>query len=121
MKTGEEVARARGLKFEEYDGGVPAEAFAKVGLPLIVRCAGCQETMAFPTALVDDEGRTWCDDCAGEEPENPMQAFVVELVRSLSIDERKAVFESPEWLAIDESKRRGFLETLEKAGSSVRG
>lgn len=117
MKTGEDVARARGLKFEDYKDGVPAEAFANVGLPLIVHCTGCEETLSFPASLVDADGRIWCEDCGDpslEEPPDLLLAFIAGLVASLSAEERKAAFESPEWLAIDEGKRGEFLAALEK-------
>lgn len=44
-----------------------AEEFAKAGLPLIVQCKTCYQTMAFPTATVDREGYCYCSECANED------------------------------------------------------
>lgn len=43
--------------------------FAKHGIPMVVRCTCCEMTMAAPSAWIDDEGYTYCSDCAKIEEE----------------------------------------------------
>ena len=38
--------------------------FSKHSLPMVVRCACCEMTMALPSAYIDDDGYTFCSDCA---------------------------------------------------------
>lgn len=58
----EERAREAGIVLEDP---IPGQVFFDLGLNIIVRCTGCQMTMALPSCYVDDEGHTWCRDCAG--------------------------------------------------------
>ena len=44
---------------------IPGDWFAKHGIPMIVRCNCCDMTMATPSAYLDDEGYTYCSECAG--------------------------------------------------------
>lgn len=37
---------------------------ATAGLPMVVKCTGCTMTMVGAGALIDAQGRCWCDDCA---------------------------------------------------------
>lgn len=34
-------------------------------IPMIVRCCCCEMSMASPSAWIDDDGYTYCGDCAG--------------------------------------------------------
>lgn len=57
---------------EEYglempEGIIPGSWFSEHGLPMIVRCTCCNSTMSSPSALIDEEGYTYCGGCAGEE------------------------------------------------------
>lgn len=65
MKSFFEYVRARGIDIPE--GNIPGEWFSKHGYPMVVRCACCEMTMAIPSAWIDDEGYTYCGDCAGIE------------------------------------------------------
>lgn len=51
---------------EMPSGDIPGTWFAENGLPMIVRCACCDMTMALPFAWVDRDGYTLCGGCAGE-------------------------------------------------------
>lgn len=63
MKSFEEYAKDR---FDDVpEDVIPGEWFAKHGLPMVVRCACCEMTMALPSAWIDDYGYTLCSDCAG--------------------------------------------------------
>ena len=62
MKSFYEYVRARGIEIPK--GNIPGEWFAKHGYPMIVRWSCCEMTMAIPSCFVDDEGYTFCSDCA---------------------------------------------------------
>jgi hypothetical protein len=60
---------ARDYVFEEMGikipkGEIDGSWFALNHLPMVVTCACCRETMALPTALVDDDGFVYCYRCA---------------------------------------------------------
>ena len=63
MKSFFEYVRERGIDIPE--GNIPGEWFRNHGYPMVVRCACCEMTMAIPSAFIDDEGYTYCPDCAG--------------------------------------------------------
>lgn len=66
LKTFEEWVRDRfneELPKEEING----VWFSEKGLPMIVRCACCEMTMALPNAMVDEYGYTICASCAESE------------------------------------------------------
>ena len=63
MVSFKEYVEARGIEIPE--GNISGEWFSKYGYPMVVRCACCEMTMAIPSAYVDDEGYTYCADCAG--------------------------------------------------------
>lgn len=48
-------------------GTVNSSWFFENGLPMIVECTCCGSTMVLPSAMIDDEGLTYCRSCAGEE------------------------------------------------------
>ena len=64
MKTFENYIRDR-YNVEMPKGNIPGEWFMKSSFPMVVKCACCEMTMASPCAWVDDEGYTYCADCAG--------------------------------------------------------
>ena len=43
---------------------IPGDWFVKHSLPMVVRCACCEMTMALPSAYVNNDGYTFCSDCA---------------------------------------------------------
>ena len=47
------------------EGNISGEWCMKSSLPMGVKCTCCEMTMASPTAWVDDEGYTFCGECAG--------------------------------------------------------
>lgn len=49
------------------DGNIPGDWFSKHGFPMVVRCSCCDMTMAIPSAWIDDDGYTYCSDCADVE------------------------------------------------------
>ena len=62
------------ISFEQYlkdrnievpEGNVTGDWFAHHGYPMVVRCCCCEMSMAIFSAWVDDEGYTYCGDCAG--------------------------------------------------------
>ena len=62
---------ARQFIFEEMgiqmpEGNISGEWFAENHLPMIVKCAYCETSMALPSALVDNDGTIYCHNCAGE-------------------------------------------------------
>lgn len=50
-------------------GNISGTWFAENGFPMIVACSCCGMTMASPSAWIDDDGYTYCSDCAGIEEE----------------------------------------------------
>lgn len=55
------------LGTEMPHGNISGDWFVKYGIPLIVRCRCCDMTMAIPSAWIDDEGYTYCANCADIE------------------------------------------------------
>lgn len=47
-------------------GNISGAWFSENGFPMVVQCTCCGMTMASPSALIDDEGYTFCTTC-GEE------------------------------------------------------
>lgn len=60
---------AKKWNLEMPKGNISGAWFVKNGIPMIVRCSCCDMTMASPSAWVDDEGYTYCSDCAGVNEE----------------------------------------------------
>lgn len=46
------------------EGNISGEWFQKNFIPMVVRCACCDMTMASPSAWVDEDGYTFCGNCA---------------------------------------------------------
>lgn len=57
------------LDLEMPKGNVPGSWFADNRIPMVVRCCCCDMTMTSPSAWIDDEGYTYCGDCANVEEE----------------------------------------------------
>jgi len=51
-------------QLEMPQGNISGEWFSQNGIPMVVRCSCCGMTMASPSAWIDDEGYTFCSDCA---------------------------------------------------------
>ena len=51
------------------EGNIPGSWFAENGICMVVRCSCCGMTMASPSAWIDDDGDTYCADCADIEEE----------------------------------------------------
>lgn len=49
------------------EGDIPGSWFVENDIPMVVDCSCCEMTMASPSAWVDDEGYTYCADCADIE------------------------------------------------------
>ena len=56
-------------KIEIPKGNISGAWFFENHLPMIVECCCCGMTMASPSAWIDEEGYTYCSDCAGIEEE----------------------------------------------------
>lgn len=59
--------RTRGVTMPQ--GTVPSTWFYENDFPMVVRCCCCDMSMALPSAWVDDQGYTYCSDCAGVDEE----------------------------------------------------
>lgn len=57
------------LNVEMPKDNISGSWFYDNGIPMIVRCCCCDMTMASPSAWIDDEGYTYCADCADIEEE----------------------------------------------------
>ena len=44
-------------------GQIDGEWFLKNDLPMVVECRLCGSTMLLPSAMVDDDGYTYCTHC----------------------------------------------------------
>lgn len=66
MKSFDEYVRER-FHEEMPKGNISGAWFAEHHIPMIVRCCCCEMTMASPSAWIDDNGYTYCSDCAGDE------------------------------------------------------
>lgn len=64
MKSFSEYIESKGYP-KMPEGNVPARWFMENFLPMMVRCSCCDMTMASPSAWIDDNGYTFCADCAG--------------------------------------------------------
>ena len=67
MKSFYDYAKQRGIEVPEKE--ISGAWFSQHGFPMVVRCACCEMTMALPSAWIDDEGYTFCTDCAEVEEE----------------------------------------------------
>ena len=68
MKSFFEYVKEKGIEIPEKT--IPGSWFREHGYPMVVRCSCCEMTMAIPSAWIDDEGYTYCGDCADVEEEN---------------------------------------------------
>ena len=48
---------------EMPQGEVPGSWFTQHHLPMIVQCTCCHSTMALPSAMIDENGYTYCPSC----------------------------------------------------------
>ena len=46
------------------EGSIPSAWFSENHIPMVVACCCCGMTMASPSAWIDDEGYTYCGECA---------------------------------------------------------
>lgn len=49
----------------DLTGEISFDVFAKCGLPPIVSCCSCGETMVVTSCFVDTEMDVYCESCAG--------------------------------------------------------
>jgi len=57
------IRENRGVEMPQ--GTISSEWFQENRIPMVVRCTCCGMTMASPSAWIDDEGYTYCTQCAG--------------------------------------------------------
>ena len=55
------------MGIEMPKGNVSGEWFYQNHIVMVVRCCCCGMTMASPSAWIDDDGYTYCSDCADIE------------------------------------------------------
>ena len=53
------------LNIEMPNGNIGGEWFANNNLPMIVQCTCCEMTMALPSAMINDAGIIFCQNCVG--------------------------------------------------------
>ena len=46
------------------EGTIPGSWFSENHIPMVVACCCCGMTMASPSAWIDDDGYTYCGECA---------------------------------------------------------
>lgn len=63
-----EYLKKRNIKLPE-GSSIPGSWFGENGIAMIVECTCCGMTMASPSAFIDEDGHTYCADCAGAEEE----------------------------------------------------
>ena len=63
MKTFEEYVEKR-FNIVMPKGNVPGSWFMANSLPMVVKCACCEMSMASPSAWIDEDGYIYCNDCA---------------------------------------------------------
>lgn len=68
MKSFYDYAREN-LHIEVPKGNISGAWFCENNLLMVVACCCCGMTMASPSAWIDEEGYTYCSDCAGIEEE----------------------------------------------------
>lgn len=51
------------MDIEMPEGEISGRWFVENNLPMIVHCTCCGMTMALPSAMVDDEGKIFCNSC----------------------------------------------------------
>ena len=52
------------LKVKMPEGNISGAWFYEHSIPMIVRCCCCEMTMASPSAWIEDDGYTYCGECA---------------------------------------------------------
>ena len=63
MKSFKEYIEQK-LNVKVPEGNISGEWFQKNSIPMVVRCSCCDMTMASPSAWIDEDGYTFCADCA---------------------------------------------------------
>jgi hypothetical protein len=63
MKTAKEWLKDE-LNIDLPNGSINGSWFVENHLPMVVRCSCCEMTMALPSAIMDDDGTIYCENCA---------------------------------------------------------
>ena len=63
MKSFSEYIKDR-WQIEMPTENIPGNWFSKHSLPMVVRCACCDMSMASPSAWIDEDGYVYCGTCA---------------------------------------------------------
>ena len=61
-----EWAEQNGIEIPK-ESNIPMTWFHEKGLPAVVRCSNCQMTMILFSAMIDEDGYTYCPSCGGAE------------------------------------------------------
>ena len=62
MKTFVDWAKENGIDVPEHS--ISGKWFADHGIPMVVACTSCGTTMCAVSAMIDDDGHTYCSSCA---------------------------------------------------------
>lgn len=69
------------LNIEMPSGDISGEWFAENDLPMIVKCTCCEMSMALPSALVNDAGETFCQNCVDQGLTKPLLCAIIKTVK----------------------------------------
>ena len=61
-----EWAERNGIEIPETET-IPMTRFNENGLPAVVHCSSCEMTMILFSAMIDENGYTYCPTCGGAE------------------------------------------------------
>lgn len=61
-----EWAERNGIEIPKEES-IPMTWFNKNGLPAVVHCSSCEMTMTLFSAMIDEDGYTYCQTCGGAE------------------------------------------------------
>ena len=61
-----EWAKQNGIEIPKEER-IPMTWFQEHRLPAVVRCSECQMTMILFSAMIDEDGYTYCPSCGGAE------------------------------------------------------
>ena len=64
MRTAKEyIKEVLHIEYPETDT-ISGDWFEENHLPMVVACSCCEMTMALPSAMIDEDGKVYCTDCA---------------------------------------------------------
>ena len=61
-----EWAERNGIEIPK-ESNIPMSWFHENGLPAVVHCSNCEMTIILFSAMIDEDGYTYCPSCGGAE------------------------------------------------------